>query len=879
MPLDEYQRKRDFRSTPEPTGGAATATGRRFVIHKHDATNLHYDFRLELNGALVSWAVPKGPSMDPGDKRLAIHVEDHPLDYGDFEGTIPKGQYGGGTVMLWDDGDWEPETDHPGKDLKKGKLSFTLHGRKLNGGWTLTRIRHSRGDGDKDNWLLIKHDDGFANKDGTALLEHEARSVKTGRSLEEIAGATGNGASKRRKAAPKPKKPPGGHAPVVDELPRARMPASIEPQLCTLTDAVPEGDDWLHEIKFDGYRLIARLKDGEASLITRGKKDWTDRFPPIARAMEGLPVENCIIDGEACILDTHGQSSFQQLQQALKEHAFTRLVFFVFDLLYLNGRDLRKQPLIERKELLRELIPTTDAGVLRFSDHTRGGGERVHRAACRLGLEGVISKQVRGVYQQTRSKSWLKVKCTRRQEFIVIGFSAPSGQRKRFGSLLLGAHDEEGRLVYTGRVGTGFTDAELELYGDKLDALTRKTCPADVPPTRAEQRGVTWVTPELVVEVEFTQWTDDGRLRHPSCQGLREDKPAQEVRIEHREPLEQAMSEIKQSELSDTGPASMGAKARRPNPGGKGKADPADSADSVVMGVRISSPQRPVFPDAGVTKLGLARYYELVADRIMPFIEHRPLSTVRCPNGRDGQCFFQKHMGTTFSEPVHAIEAQEKSGTAMYIGVDSAQSLITLIQFGVIEIHPWGAREGKLDAPDQLTFDLDPGEGVAWDALPEAALSVRGLLEEAGLSSFVKLSGGKGLHVVAPLRHAKGDPGWDDAKGFCKALANRMVRMDPKRYIANMSKQKRKGKVFIDYLRNGRGATSVAPYSARAREGAPVSAPIRWDELASTTGGGQYTINTMPQRLSRLGSDPWDQYHSVRQRLTRKRIGVMNESS
>lgn len=917
--LDEYDRKRDFSRTPEPKADRPKPGPRKrrsFTVQKHDASRLHYDFRLEIAGALASWAVPKGPSFDPADKRLAVHVEDHPLDYGDFEGVIPAGNYGAGAVLLWDTGWWEPDEPDPAKALKKGKLSFTLHGVKLAGAWTLTRLRARPSDRDGDNWLLIKRDDEHARAGGAAVLDERPESVKTGRSLEEVAADGGIETKKRRskkpasrRKAPEPASPAEAPAswPELDAYPKSRVPGTVTPQLCTLADAAPAGDDWLHEIKFDGYRLIVHRTGGTGKgvrLITRNGHDWTHRFGPIAEAIAALPAERCVVDGEATILEPSGQTSFQLLQQAIKQQRFKNLVFYAFDLLHLDGHDLTGAPLIERKALLRRLLPESSAGVLRYSDHVVGGGPGVQTQACELALEGMISKRADAPYTQGRARSWLKIKCARRQEFVVIGYSEPSGSRKHFGSLLLGAYDGDARLVYTGRVGTGFTAGVLKDIRQRLGSLERKTCPADEPPDRAESRGVTWVRPELVAEVAFTQWTDDGRLRHPAFQGLREDKPASEVRIERAGPTAPETDTPKKPDPDDAGtpaapparktarkaakktvkkparkaatpsrtaarrspapPAKPGAKAaaKTPTPHKSGK---RTAPGVIVAGVTISNPDRVVFPDAGITKADLARYYEGVAESMLPFLINRPLSTVRCPQGRQQKCFFQKNVADSFTDPVRSITVPEKNGTAEYIAVDSVEGLVTLVQFGVIEIHPWGSRKGRLETPDTLTFDLDPGDGTNLDDLAELARKLREVLGVCGLESFLKVSGGKGLHVVVPLAPGVG---WDDAKAFCRSIATRLAAESPRKYVATVSKAQRKGRVFIDYLRNSMGATSVAPFSARARAGGPCATPIRWEDLAKLESPAQYTIQTLPKRLARLRSDPWKGYHDTRQKLT-----------
>lgn len=861
MGLSAYHRKRDFEKTPEPKGAKKSARRREpiFVVQKHAASRLHYDFRLEHDGVLWSWAVPKGPSLNPADKRLAIHVEDHPVGYAAFEGTIPKGEYGGGVVMLWDRGTWVPPDD-PNGALRKGKLTFTLSGERLGGEWTLARLRGKDGDSDeREQWLLIKSDDGAASRGG-AVTDEFKTSVSTGRSMDEIAAGTSGsklrtkGAAKKRTTLSRKKVGSGarrksGRTNDPSRVPgavKARLPRGLSPQLCTLADHVPEGDGWLHEIKFDGYRIMAMSEPSGITLKTRTGHDWTSKFDGIADALKDLPADSVIVDGEVTILDPAGHTSFQRLQNSIKRRDFEDLVYLAFDLLYLNGYDLTATPLIERKRLLRAIIPETDDSIIRYSDHIEGRGKQVAQRACELDLEGVICKRADAKYEQRRSPTWLKVKCTKRQEFVVIGWAPPSGTRKHFGSLLLGAHDARGRLCYTGRVGTGFTVESLREIRKRLARLVRQTCPADVPPEPDEQRGVSWVTPELVAEVEFTQWTDDRRLRHPSFQGLREDKDAKDVRIEVPKPVESL-------EMAAKKRAKAPARPRKKRAAMQGSG--AKNGDSVeVAGVRLSSADRVLYPEQGTTKLDLARYYEEIADRILPYLVGRPLSTVRCPRGRTGECFFQKHLGETLGDPVRAIRVSEQDGEADYIAVDSVEGLITLVQFGVLELHPWGSTEDDLDAPDTLTFDLDPGEGVGFDRVKAAALEVRDALLEFDLVPFLKTTGGKGLHVVVPLEPG---PKWDEAKAFCSLFAKGLAKERPEQFIATSSKVRRRGKIFIDYLRNSRGATSVAPYSTRARAGAPVAVPLRWEELRGLESSDRYDIDSVRRRVKQMKRDPW----------------------
>lgn len=848
MPLDQYRRKRRFNRTPEPRGNSARSRAGElaYVIQKHQASHLHFDFRLEIGGALASWAVPKGPPLRVGEKRLAVHVEDHPLEYGSFEGVIPKGEYGGGTVMLWDRGVWEPQDADPARALKKGKLTFTLHGERLRGEWTLSRMRNA--DDGRDNWLLIKR-----GQDAPPLDDDSSplTSVASGRTMAQIArGADGAVWRSKPKAKRRSKKASASSEPEAAanaaDLPGARkapMPRRLSPQLCTLVDTVPTGDDWLHEIKIDGYRLLAWKQGGSVRLLTRTGKDWTDRFPPIAEAVAALPADTAIFDGEAAILDDEGRSSFQRLQNAIKAGDFGRLAYCIFDLPYAEGHDLTRAPLVERKALLRTIMDAAPADALRFSGHIRGSGAEVIRNACRMNLEGIVSKRAAARYASVRSRDWVKAKCTRRQEFVVVGWTPPSGSRRHFGSLLLAAHDTKGRLVYCGRVGTGFTAATLRDTKKQLDAHARKTDPCDIGPTRAEARGARWVSPTLVAEVEFTERTSDGRLRHPSFQGLREDKPAATVVIETPTPAKGAH------------PRPEAAKKER-------AAQPEPADEPQIQGVHISSADRVMYPDAELTKLDIARYYESVAERILPFLRGRPLSVVRQPGGLGTQRFFQKHPGDALGPPVGSIAVRESSGErAAYIAVDSAAGLVALAQFGVLEIHAWGSTREQLEQPDLITFDLDPGEGASFDQVRDGARRVRAVLEEMGMTPFLKATGGKGLHIVAPIQP---ELEWDKIKSLCAAIARELARADPDRFVANMSKAKRKGKVFIDYLRNGRGATAIVPYSTRARPGAPVATPLRWDELSRLESADRYTVQNMARRLASLQRDPWAGFEKAR---------------
>ncbi|MFO0859118.1 MAG: DNA ligase D [Phycisphaerales bacterium] len=840
MSLKTYKQKRDFKKTAEPSGApvspAHQQAGGRFVVQLHDASHLHYDFRLELEGVLKSWAVPKGPPLEPGIKRLAVHVEDHPLEYGNFEGTIPKGQYGGGTVMVWDTGTWVPLDEHPGRSLKKGRLSFRLSGQKLKGEWTLTRMSAKPGEENK-NWLLIRK--GPANPKSAV----HAKSVLTGRSLEQIAGtetpAKTDAAKPAKASAAKPSRT------------ATALPRNLSPQLCTLTTSTPPGDQWIHEVKYDGYRLLVEKSGDDIRLLTRTGLDWAAKFPTLAAAARELPCRTAIVDGEATMLNSAGRPDFQLLQSAIKARSFSSFAFFAFDLLYLNGSDLRKQPLLDRKAALESLLTKLPKrSPIRFSEHFTGGGAEVFRNACGLGLEGVVSKQADAPYISGRTRSWLKIKCTRRQEFIIVGYTRPGAGRSHFGALLLAAHANDSRLTYCGKVGTGFSEASLASLAARMKKLIRSKSPLDASPPAADVAGATWIEPKLVAEIAFTEWTQDHRLRHPSFQGLREDKPAAQVKLEHEQPLQSLVAKS---------PAPRRESPKRSKAASSRPAADATSA-SIVSGIPISHPERQVFPELGVTKLEVAEYYRDIAPLMLPHLVRRPLSVLRCVQGIADACFFQKHLGETFGPPVLSIPVRESKGTGQYLAIDSVEGLVTLIQMGVLEIHPWGSTQDTLEKPDLIVFDLDPGPGVTWKAVKTGALDVKAALEARGLSTFLKTSGGKGLHVVAPLR-PKSD--WDEVKAFTKLVATQLAEEHPDRYTAIMSKSRRQGKIFIDYLRNGRGATSVAPYSVRARAAGGVSMPLDWKDLARLRSADQFTIDNARQHLARRRSDPWARFRAA----------------
>ncbi len=872
MGLRQYWKKRNFTKTPEPRGKTIPTTGRlQFVIQKHAASRLHYDFRLELDGTLKSWAVPKGPSLDPGQKRLAVHVEDHPLDYAGFEGIIPAKQYGGGTVLLWDRGYWEPIGD-PGSSYRRGRLKFTLHGEKLHGIWNLVRMG-GRQEAGKENWLLIKEKDDEARSgkkiDVTQML---TTSVASGKSIEQIAsGEHAIWQSNKQSSTtsqPVPRRRPIKGIPA----PGARKAAQekwVVPQLATLVTASPEGKEWVHELKYDGYRILCRLQNGTATLWTRNGHDWSAKLPHIAAAAGDLPVKTAWLDGEVVALLPDGRVSFQTLQNAFDTHSDSNLVYFVFDLLYHDGYDLRPAPLIERKRLLSALFKdNSPSALVQYSDHISGQGEVAFAEACRSGMEGLVAKRADASYVAGRNRNWVKVKCGRRQEFVIGGFTDPSGSRTAFGALLLGVYDAQGRLQFAGRTGTGFSDRSLKELHARLKKLEQTTPPFVDPPGGGERRGVHWVNPTLVAEVAFAEWTNEGQLRQASFQGLREDKAARTV--VHERPATGVSPKT-------TGTGS-GSRSQRQKKGSKPKRlsnTHSPNGPTTVGGVTLSHPDRVLFPEQRVTKFTLAQYYESVSEWMLPHVEDRPLTLVRCPDGYNKECFYQKHANDRIPEAVGRVEIPDDQGTACYMVADSLAALVGLVQMGVLELHTWGSKRDKLERPDRMILDLDPDPAVEWSAVIEGAQLLRTLLSELELMSFVKTTGGKGLHIVVPLRRVHT---WDEVKAFSKAIADHLAHMIPDRFLAHMSKQKRKGKIYIDYLRNAKGATAVAAYSTRARPGAPLSVPLAWDELSVDMRSDHFTIANLPDRLSQLRQDPWKDYFSTQQRITRKMLAALASS-
>ena len=880
--LERYRTKRRLDRTPEPGPRVgSSAHGDRFVVQKHAARRLHYDFRLEFDGVLKSWAVPKGPSLDPDDKHLAVHVEDHPLDYADFEGVIPKGQYGGGAVMVWDRGRWFPEeatAADPRRAYEEGKLKFRLEGEKLRGRWMLVRMKGPREGGeaarDEDNWLLFKERDAEARRgEEAAVTARRPDSVKTGRSVEQIASAAdrvwdsdGAGLAVRLDPA------------AIEGARRARLPAGLEPELATLVSAPPSGAGWLHEIKFDGYRVVCRLEGGRARLFTRRGVDWTSHFPTLIEPLRCVPAEAALLDGEVVYVGDDGRTSFRALAGALQSGTDPRgaIVYYVFDLAYLNGFDLTRAPLLARKEALRRLLAGQLAGArVRFVDHVEGRGDEFFRQACGLALEGVVAKRAESPYRSGRSRDWLKAKCLRRQEFLITGFTERTNDVAGVGALLVGFHDGSGGPVRcAGRVGTGWDEKTMHDLRQRLDALVVAEPPCLDPPIGRMAAGVHWVEPSLVAEIRFFDWNGRDALRHASFEGLRADKPAGEVIFEQAAAAVPAGGSRAAGSAGRRDAAAAGSAGGRGDGATRGPAADRGNDSAVVAGVAISHPDRVVYPDIGLTKLEVARYYEEVAESILPHLARRPLTLVRCPQGAAAQCFFQKHAADYLPDTILEVAIREGRGTGTYVAVESLAGILALVQMGALEFHVWGSRMETLERPDQMVFDLDPAEELPFAATIAAALTLRGLLSELGLSSFVKTSGGKGLHVVVPLSATRP---WDDIKDFSHAVADLMVRADPARYLATMSRKKRAGKVYIDYLRNGRGATFVAPYSTRRRPGAPVSAPLRWDELTARLRPDRYTVGNLGRRLARLKADPWQGYAATRQEITdemMRRVGV-----
>jgi bifunctional non-homologous end joining protein LigD len=818
-PLETYNRKRDFAKTAEPAGTAAPkrAKDRIFMVQKHAATRLHFDFRLELEGTLKSWAVTRGPSLDPADNRLAVRTEDHPMSYATFEGTIPKGEYGGGTVMLWDRGTWEPL---PGKDpvktLAEGHLHFTLHGERMRGEWVMFRLK-PRGKERHENWILKKVSDEHAGSP-TGLIDTWLRSVKTGRTLDEIAAGVpprdgeGDRGAKRRGGGgsafrPTPPPPRKARSPSPSRG-GVKFPAFREPQKATLVDSVPAGSGWLHEMKYDGYRCLLALAGGKARIYTRTGLDWTGKFPEIAEAAGGIDCDSALLDGEIVALDDKGKTSFSALQEAISEGG-RGLTLFLFDALEIDGENLEKLPNIERKQRLAALLGKSAPPPILYADHIIGRGEQLLDAMCGAGQEGIIAKKADAPYRHARTRNWLKIKCTRRQEFVIIGWSESDKKGRGFRALLLGTH-EDGKLRYAGKVGTGFSQAVQNDLRERLDALASDKAAAPVP--RPEARGAHWVKPELVAEIVFAEFTADNVVRHASFLGLRGDKKAKEVVVEM----------------------------------------PRKTPEPETDDVTISNPDRVIFPESKVTKGELAAYYRDVGALMAEWTAHRPISLVRCPQGRAKKCFFQKHDSGTFGPHVLHVPIREKDGHYEdYLYFEDNAGVVACVQMGAIEFHGWGSKVEDVEKPDRIVFDLDPDEGLDFDLVKKAAKDIRRHLADMGLQTFPMLTGGKGVHVIVPLT-----PGaeWPEVKDFAQRFALALAEAEPDRFTAALSKARRTGRIFIDYLRNQRGSTAIMPYSARAREGAPVAAPVNWEELDEMGSGHVFSVKDADRLLERAAS-------------------------
>ena len=849
--LSTYHAKRNFSITSEPRGKVqASHDELSFVVQKHDASKLHYDFRLEIDGTLKSWAIPKGPSLDPADKRLAVQVEDHPLDYAGFEGIIPEQQYGAGKVEIWDSGYWEPLGD-PDEGYRNGKLKFRLYGDKLQGGWTLlkTKMPGNRG---KEQWLLIKERDEAATTEDVLDIATETKPAarKATKPKKSAKATQASIASKSR--ASNTKQADAKHATeTITNALKAPLPPMVNAQLATLVDAAPQEGDWVYEIKFDGYRILARIEQGKVQLFTRDGKDWTAKLPKQVQALQQMELDNAWIDGEIVVLDQHGIPSFQMLQNAFDEKSTAEIVFFIFDLLYLNDYDLRAAPLSARRGLLEQLLAGQTQGPIRYSAPLHEPADKLLKTACDLSMEGIIGKLSSSAYTGKRSSDWIKLKCRKRQEFVIAGFTDPQGARQHFGSLLLAVYDDDGKLQYTGRVGTGFDKDLLQSIYQQLKPLVQAKSPFETAPKGPGLAHAHWVKPKLVAEISFAEWTKDGLLRQAVFHGMRLDKPAKQIRREQAT----AIDAVQAAALTAT------------------HIKPA-AENNTFHGVTITHPERVIDPSSGLTKLDLARYYDAVAPYILPYLKDRPVYLLRSPKGLSGKSFFQRHALRAAIPGIEVLDRSVDPEHEPLMVINSAKALLGAAQMGALELHSCNATADMIDRPDCMVFDLDPDPALPWKTIAEGAKLTKRLLDELELQSFLKTSGSKGVHIVVPLtrRHT-----WEAVTEFSKAVAQHLAQTIPSHFSATMGEENRVGKIFIDYLRNQKMASTVVPYSTRARQGITVATPISWEELDDLSGSGMWTIRSLPERLTKLKQDPWQDYFATRQMITqamRKKLGI-----
>ncbi|MDO8345833.1 MAG: DNA ligase D [Cellvibrio sp.] len=863
-PISEYTKKRNFDITSEPAeeraAGMHVGHALRFVIQKHDASHLHYDFRLEMNGTLKSWAVPKGPSLDPKDKRLAVHVEDHPISYAKFEGSIPKGQYGGGDVIVWDEGIWKPHGD-ANAAYQSGKLKFSLVGEKLGGDWALVKTR-LRGSGDKEQWLLIKEKDETARSiEEYDIVKARPESVITGELLPVDKNGTGKPASTKRpvKASTDPERKTAPPAKKITSIPE-----SFSPQLATLVSEPPTGE-WVYEIKFDGYRMLARVINGKVNFFTRNGHDWTSKLPHLIKPIEALKLKDSWFDGELVVLNEHGLPNFQALQNAFDSGRSQDIIYYLFDAPYLNGEDIRNLPVEERRSLVEKIIPRRSKPLLRYSANFDADHHSIVESACAMSLEGVIGKRIGSTYVSRRSEDWIKLKCRLRQEFVIIGYTEPKGSRSGFGAILLGIHKamDSSDLLYAGRVGTGFnTDRLTDIY-KKMHALERATAPVSSKLTGQQHRGVHWINPKLVCEVEFTEWTSEGILRQASFISLRTDKPAKDIIREQPRTLGQSKDKL---------PVKKSSGSTKVNDSAPAESIPIKSGKVTVAGVNISHPERIIDSESGGTKLDLALFYESVADLIAPHLKDRPVSLLRVPDGIGGEQFFQKHSENRAIPHVTQLDTALDPDHAPLMALENVSALLGCVQMNSIEFHTWGATTENIELPDRFVLDLDPDPALPWRSVTEAAHLTLAVLDELKLKAFLKTTGGKGIHIIVPLTP---NADWPTVKAFSKAIAEFMAKQIPERFVAKMGPQNRIGKIFIDYLRNSRGASTVSAYSVRARPGLPISVPIAREELSQITRPDQWNIGNFHERLKKLKDNPWGIYSGAKYRKSQKITSAM----